>query len=103
MAYTIRNRQPSVLFIPDADLRLETGQTAEVAALTPQMASLLSVRMLEVMAHDVTPSAPVVALSASDESAPAASSDPDHRPEAKRSGRKTAEPTVTMEPRDDAQ
>ena len=104
MRYTIRNVQPSVLFIPDAGLRLDAGQTAVVGSLTPQMGSLLAIHALEAVAKDAPESVPVVTPPVSDEPVPAAISVPeDYRPEAKRSGRKTTEPPVTMEPRDDAQ
>ena len=122
MRYTIRNVQPSVLFIPDADLRLDAGQTAVVATLTPQMASLLAISVLEVVANDVPASVPVVTPPSLDElsqdtpamampipagpsslKAPAEAVTVPPAAEAKRSGRKTAEPPVILESRDDAQ
>ena len=104
MRYTIRNVQPSVLFIPDAGLRLKAGQTAIVGALTPQMGALLVIHALEVVAKDVPAAVPVVTPTVSDEPTPAAFSVPeDHSPEAKRSGRKAAAPLVTLETHDDAQ
>lgn len=60
MSYTIRNIRPSVLHIPDAGLRLDSGQTAVVASLTPQMEMLVSERALEAFSSDPTPPAPVV-------------------------------------------
>ncbi len=66
MSYTIRNIQPSVLFVPDAGLRLESGQTAVVDMLTPQMQSLLTLRALEVVMPEGPPAAPVVTPPAPD-------------------------------------
>ena len=42
MSYTIRNIRPSVLHIPDAALRLESGQAAVVTTLSPQMGELVA-------------------------------------------------------------
>jgi len=62
MSYTIRNIRPSVLHIPDAGQRLDSGQIAIVETLSPQMLSLLEERALEVVAHDPAPPAPPVAV-----------------------------------------
>ena len=120
MAYTIRNVRPSVLHIVDADLRLESGQTAVVPALTPQMQSLLTLRALEVVTHD-GPSAPIITPPAPDGPLPPASEvavptpaepPPTETPadtstampavEEKRGGRKAATHAVTTGGRDDA-
>ena len=120
MPYTIRNARPSVLHIPDAGVRLEAGQTTVVTALTPQMGSLLTARVLEVVTSDVPSSVPVVTPSSLDglsQDAPAMAI-PTEQPsaealaevvtvpspaEVKRGGRKAPALPVTMEPRDDAQ
>lgn len=49
MSYIIRNIRPSVVHIPDAGLRLDSGETAIVDTLTPQMDELLADRSLEVI------------------------------------------------------
>jgi len=122
MSYTIRNIQPSVLFVPDAGLRLESGQTAVVTALTPQMQSLLTLRALEVVTHEGPSSAPVVTPPAPEGPPPPAAAvvvpAPTAQPpadtptdtsaampqvEEKRGGRKAAAHAVTVEGRDDAQ
>lgn len=119
MAYTIRNVRPSVLHIVDADLRLESGQTAVVPALTPQMQSLLTLRALEVVTHDgpsapmIAPPAPEVPPPASDvATSPSAEQQPAETPadtsmampavEEKRGGRKATTHAVTTGGRDDA-
>lgn len=58
MGYVIRNIHPSVIHIPDADMRLDSGQTAIVEALSPQMEALLAQRALEAISDDPYP--PVV-------------------------------------------
>ncbi len=115
MAYTVRNIQPSVLFIPDAGLRLASGQTAVVDTLTPQMQSLLTLRVLEVATHAGPSSTPVVtpplaldvAVPTPAEPLPAetpADSSVAMPPvEEKRGGRKAAAHAVIVEARDDAQ
>ena len=122
MSYTIRNIQPSVLFVPDAGLRLEFGQTAVVHTLTSQMQSLLTLNALEVVSHEGPSSAPVVTPPAPDGPPPPAAEvvvlapteqPPEDTPadtsaamppvEEKRSGRKAAAHAVTVEGRDDAQ
>lgn len=62
MSYTIRNIRPSVLHIPDAGLRLDSGQTAVVVSLTPQMETLVTERALEAFSRDPTPPAPAVTV-----------------------------------------
>ncbi|MHB9129966.1 MAG: hypothetical protein ACYDBB_02615 [Armatimonadota bacterium] len=60
MRYTIRNIRPSVLHVPDAGLRLDSGQTAVVETLSPQMLSLLEARALEAISHDPAPPTPAL-------------------------------------------
>lgn len=60
MSYTIRKIRPSVLHIPDSGLRLDSGQTASVETLSPQMLSLLEERALEAISHDPAPPTPAV-------------------------------------------
>ena len=60
MSFTIRNVRPSVLHIPDSGLRLDSGQTASVETLSPQMLALLEERALEAISHDPAPSTPPV-------------------------------------------
>jgi hypothetical protein len=42
MSFTIRNIRPSVLHIPDSGLRLDSGETAIVEMLSPQMEVLVA-------------------------------------------------------------
>ena len=55
MSYVIRNIHPTVLYLPDAGLRLESGQTAVVETLSPQMEELLANRALEAISSDPDP------------------------------------------------
>jgi len=55
MGYILRNLRPSVVFIPDAALRLEPGQTVTVRALTPQLRGLLAARALAVVTPPPAP------------------------------------------------
>jgi len=55
MSYVIRNIRPSVIHIPDAGLRLESGQTAIIETLSPQMEELLAQRALEAISSDPDP------------------------------------------------
>jgi len=116
MPYTIRNARPSVLFIPDADLRLEAGQTAVVTVLTPQMQSLLAFRALDVITHERPSPVPVITPSVAEEQPVPAIEEQSSRDETldtgapasplteeKRRGRKAAARTLTMEENDDAQ
>jgi hypothetical protein len=61
VSYTIRNIRPSVLHIPDSGLRLDSGQTASVETLSPQMLALLEARALEAISHDPAPPTPPIA------------------------------------------
>jgi len=118
MSYTIRNIQPSVLFVPAAALRLESGQTAVVHTLTSQMQSLLTLHALEVVSYEGPSSAPVVTPPSPegppppdlDVAAPAPAKQPSVDTSAamppveeKRGGRKAAAHAVAAEGRDDAQ
>lgn len=60
MSYVIRNIRPSIIHIPDADLRLDSGQTAIVNELSPQMQELLVNRALEAISSDPDPPAATV-------------------------------------------
>ena len=55
MSYVIRNIRPSVLHIPDADVRLDSGETAIVESLSPLMEELLANRALEAISSDPDP------------------------------------------------
>jgi hypothetical protein len=55
MSYVIRNIHPSVIHIPDVGLRLDSGQTAIVETLSPQMQELLANRALEAISSDPDP------------------------------------------------
>ncbi len=61
MSYTIRNIRPSVLHIPDAAMRLESGQAVVVAMLTPQMGPLVEAQAIEVVTSDLPTLTPAVA------------------------------------------
>ena len=93
MRYTICNRRPVVLHIPDAWLRLDPGQTVTVDTLTPQIGVLIQAQALELVAR-VSPS-------------PAPTPKPVNKPghDGKRGGRSGATPTppVVEEHTDDAQ
>jgi hypothetical protein len=59
MSYVIRNIRPSVIYLPDAGLRLDSGQTTVVETLSPQMQELLANQALEAISSDPDPPAPV--------------------------------------------
>jgi len=69
MSYVIRNIRPSILHLPDAGLRLDSGQTAVVETLSPQMEELLANRALEAISSDPDP--PVAPPSVEEEPVPA--------------------------------
>ena len=56
MAYRLQHCGASVLYLPDANLRLEPGQTVTVPALTPQMGDVASLGLLVIT--DLTPPSP---------------------------------------------
>lgn len=66
MSYVLRNIRPSVIHIPDAGLRLDSGQTAIVDTLSPQMDALLANRALEAISSDPNP--PVATVPVAEES-----------------------------------
>ncbi|MHB9129744.1 MAG: hypothetical protein ACYDBB_01470 [Armatimonadota bacterium] len=74
MSYVIRNIHPTVLYLPDAGLRLESGQTAVVETLSPQMEELLANRALEAISSDPDP--PVAAVPVEDAPMAADTSEP---------------------------
>ncbi|HOS44731.1 MAG TPA: hypothetical protein PK794_13665 [Armatimonadota bacterium] len=98
MSYTIRNIRPSVLYIPDAALRLESGQAAVVTTLSPQMGELVALRAIEVVANDLPRIAPAVASTVPDAPPPPAES-----PVTKRGGRAAATPSSEPEASHDDQ
>lgn len=55
MSYVIRNIRPSIILIPDAGLRLDSGETAIVETLSSQMQELLANRALEAISSDPDP------------------------------------------------
>ena len=62
MSYVIRNIRPSIIYLPDAGLRLDSGQTTVVETLSPQMQELLANQALEAISSDPdSPAAPVPA------------------------------------------
>lgn len=69
MSYVLRNIHPSVIHIPDAGLRLDSGQTAVVESISPQMEELLVNRALEAISTDPDPPAATVPV---DETPPVA-------------------------------
>lgn len=58
MPMTIRNRRPSILYIPDAAVRLDPDGTTTVLAVTPQIQALLARQVLEVIQSTSTPAVP---------------------------------------------
>ena len=85
MSYTIRNIRPSVLHIPDADLRLDSGQAVVVAMLTPQMGALVDAQAIEVVTSDLPTLTPAVAAPLLDVPPP-----PSDAPAPKRGGKTTS-------------
>ena len=62
MSYVIRNIRPSVIYLPDAGLRLDSGETTVVETLSPQMQELLANQALEAISSEPDPpAAPVLA------------------------------------------
>jgi hypothetical protein len=59
MNFTIRNIRPSVLHIPDSGLRLDSGETAVVEMLSPQMEVLVANQALVFLAAS-EPDSPAV-------------------------------------------
>jgi hypothetical protein len=59
MSFTIRNIRPSVLHIPDSGLRLDSGETAVVEMLSPQMEVLVANQALVFLAAS-EPDSPAV-------------------------------------------
>jgi len=55
MSYVIRNIRPSIIHIPDAGLRLDSGETVVVETLSLQMQELLANRALEAISSDPDP------------------------------------------------
>jgi len=98
MSYTIRNIRPTVLHIPDADLRLESGQVAVVATLSPQMGELVALQAIEVVASDLPRIVPDVVTALPE--APPPPADP---PVPKRGGRAAAAPSTETEASHDDQ
>ena len=83
MSYIIRNIRPSVVHIPDAGLRLDSGETAIVETLTPQMDELLADRALEVInppAGSVPLAAEPVTAESSAETEPSAAAEIESAP-----------------------
>lgn len=69
MSYVIRNIRPSVIYLPDAGLRLDSGETTVVETLSPQMQELLANQALEAISSEPDP--PVAPMPAPVEEAPA--------------------------------
>jgi hypothetical protein len=61
MSLTIRNIRPSVLHIPDSGLRLDSGETAIVEMLSPQMEVLVANQALVFLAAS-EPDSPAVIM-----------------------------------------
>jgi len=89
MAYILRNLRPSVVFVPDAALRLAPGDTVTVRALTPQLRGLLTARALEVVTPPPAPRLPQPPTPV--------------RSDARRGGRRSKTSHAVTEAADDAQ
>ena len=89
MAYILRNLRRTVVFVPDAALRLAPGETVTVRALTPQVRGVLAAGVLEVVA-------PPPALRPPAQPTPV-------RQTVRRGGRRASAPPAVTEAADDAQ